>query len=473
MPIAPKFHVEHILNLALQMKLSPEKVRKKQLKAVEELIADIQEETLYPLDYVVYRITEYRGDEIEQPMFVGAALIGDLVALIAVVSRSLTFDAQGMLTVNEAAEVLQVSTRTISRLRHEGLVFYWVVELDGRYRLGCTKGMLKSFKERKKNRLMTASRFSRLTIDEQSSIVDAALLYKGSGRSLNDVAAELSNETGRGHETIRVLLQEDVQANKLLEHPPTLSKHDARVIERARKMGVPWERITEKYKRSRDALNKAVSRQRATRLKQLEILHVELDVFQRDDAQEVILGSPIVLNVPYPVLSIDPLSFGAFTIAQSSSDEIAIVSAMHLLRKRSSNQIKKLEYSPKISSINQIESDLYWSFLLQQQLMLKAFPAALSVAAQHAGRPLHELPSGRIISLVQHVICIVGDVCGMLNPSIGQTAIKTSSAALDRALTSLNVTKTQDVAAARQIPPLMSCPFHMVVPWSYLIPRTK
>jgi|TARA_B100000959_G_C14896323_1_gene588913 hypothetical protein len=237
-------------------------------------------------------------------------------------------------------------------------------------------------------------------------------------------------------------------------------------------MGVSWENILKRYKRSIDALRKAVARHRATKLKQLEILHVELDVFLRSDAQDVILGSSVVLDVPPPVLSIDPLTFGTFTIAQSSSDEIAIVSAMHLLRKRACNQIKQLEYSPKVSSIDQIEHDLKWSFLLQQQLMLKAFPPSLALAVQHAGRPLHELPSVRIISLVQHVICVVGDVCGMLDPSVGHTAVKTSVAVLDRALSSLNVSQTQDVAAARQKPPLILCPFHNIVPWSYLIPRT-
>ncbi len=472
MPITSKFHLEHIYDLALQMKRAPEEVRKKQIQSAENLLIDLEEETIYPLDYVVYRITRYRGDAIEQPMLAGNALIGDIVSLIAIVSWTLDIDATGMLTVYEAAKELQISTRTVSRLRREGLVFYWVMEQDKRRRLGCTREMLQSFKERRKERLTSASRFSRLSAEEQHWIVDAALRYKGSGRSLNDVAVELSNESGRGHETIRVLLQDDEQVNALLRHPPPLSKHDAKVIERARRMGVSWESITTRYKRSADALRKSVARQRATQLKQLKILHIELDVFLRDDAQAVILGSSIVLDVPPPVLSIDPLTFGTCTIAQSASNEIAIVSAMHLLRKRASSQIKLLAYSPKVRSIDQIEQDLRWSFLLQQQLMLKAFPSSLAVAVQHAGRPLHELPSGRIVSLVQHVIRVVGDVCGMLDPSKGQTAAKTSASVLDRALSSLTVSQSKDIAAARQKPPLIHCPFHNAVPWSYLIPRT-
>jgi hypothetical protein len=473
MPIAPKFHIEDMYDLALQMKRAPESVRKKQIQAAEDLLVDIEEETIYPLDYIVYRITKYRGDEIEQPMLAGNALTGDLVSLIAIVSRTLDIDAEGMLTVADAATKLRVSPRTISRLRKDGLVFYWVVEPDKRRRLGCTDEMLQSFMKRKKERLTSASRFSRLSAEEKRWIVDAALQYRGFGRSLNDVAVELSKKTGRGQETIRELLHGDEQAHALLHHPPPLSKHDAKVVERARRMGVSWEKITSKYKRSRDALRKAVARQRATRLKQLEVLHIELDVFQRNDAQEVILGSPIVLNVPPPLLTIDPLTFGRYSIAQSTSEEIAIVSAMHLLRKRANSHIKTLGYSPKVSSVNQIENDLYWSFLLQQQLMLNAFPPSLAVAVQHAGRPLHELPSGKILSLVQQVIVVVGDVCGMLDPSKGQNTAKTPASVLDRALSSLDISQTKDVAAARQKAPFIRCPFHNVVPWSYLIPTMQ
>jgi hypothetical protein len=324
-----------------------------------------------------------------------------------------------------------------------------------------------------KKRLSTASQFSRLSPEEQRRIVDAALKYNGSERSLNDIAVALSKETGRGHETIRVILQSDAQTKGLLQHLPPLSKHDARVIERARRLGVSWEKLTRKYKRSVDALRKAVARQRATKLRQLEILHIELDVFLRSDAEEVILGSPIVSNLPPPLLSIDPLTFGTFGYEQNESDEIAIASAMHLLRKRAKEEIKNLGYAPLVSAIDRIESDLRWSFLLQQQLMLKAIPSSLAVAVQHAGRPLHELPSGRIVSLIQNVISVVGDVCGMLNPSIGQTAGKTPASVLDRTLSSSVVTHAQDIAAARQQPPLILHPFHHVVSWSHLIPKTN
>ena len=472
MPIAPKFQVKYMYELALQIKRAPEKIRRKQIEAAEELLLDLDEGSLYPLDYVVYRITQYRSDSLEQPMIVGNALIGDIVSLIAIISRTLGTSSEGMFTVAQAADYLTVSTRTLSRLRQEGLVFYWVVDSNGRRRLGCTEEMLQTFKERKNERLTSASHFSRLSNEERKKIIASALEYKGSGRTLNDVALEIANETGRGHETIRGLLQSDARANELLPHSPPLSKFDARVIDRARRIGISWETLTQRYGRTVDALRKAVARQRATKLKQLKINYVELEVFSRGDAEEVILGASVVLNLMPPLFSIDPLKLSSFAVELSAKDEISIVSAMHLLRKRASLRIENLQYSPQIQLIEKIEADLRWAFLLQQQLMLKAVPSSVATAVQHAGRPLHELPSVRVTSLIKNVISIVGSVCGMLDPSKGQFAGKTPSSVLDRALSASDVSQSLDVAAAKQQPTDIICPFHEVVPWSYLLPRT-
>jgi len=112
MPIAPRFHIEHVHDLALQLKRAPLPVRLKQVQTIETLIFEIEDGTLYPLDYIVYRITGYRSDGDDQPMLLGSALVGDLVATVAIVSHSLHIPAESALTVEETAKSLGVSTRT-------------------------------------------------------------------------------------------------------------------------------------------------------------------------------------------------------------------------------------------------------------------------------------------------------------------------------------------------------------------------
>ncbi|MDG1137417.1 MAG: hypothetical protein P8N28_04060, partial [Phycisphaerales bacterium] len=196
MPIAPRFHIPDVHDLALQIKRASEKIRLQQIKTVEKLLHEIESETLYPLDYLVFRITHYRGDALKQPMLLGSALKGDLVSLIAEVSWSLDLPANNMLTVEESASYLRVSSRTISRLRGEGLVFYWVKEPSGRKRLGCSEEMLASFKDRNQSRLENASGFSLLSKHEKESLVLMALEYKGTKRSLNGIAKELAERSG-------------------------------------------------------------------------------------------------------------------------------------------------------------------------------------------------------------------------------------------------------------------------------------
>ena len=470
MPIAPHFHLEHMRDLAMQMKCAPEKIRHKQLKAVEEVLIEIDGNTLYPLDYIVFRITKHRTDNLEQPMLFGHALLGDLVSLVAIVSWTLRLPSHGMKTVQEAAEYLKVSSRTISRLRKEGLVFYWVVEKDGKKRLGCAKEMLSQFQDRNSKRLELASKFSRLTGSEKQQIVSAAMQYNGNGRTLNSIASELAKKSGRGHETVRSLLQSIELPSQSLNSRKPLTKQDIKIIERARRLGITWEALSVRFTKSVGALQKALARLRATRLKQLDISYVELDVFQREGADEVILSPIVVKKLLPPVLSINPLHFGFASEMQVQSDETAMVSAMHLLRRRAKLRIQQLTYSPNEHVLDRIETDLRWSYLLQQQLILFAIQPCIAIAVQHIGRPLHELPPLEVITTIKEVISIASDACGSLDPSKGQSTTRTPAATLDRTLSKSNALKVQDRAATLLQIPSILLPFKHIVSWNYLIP---
>jgi hypothetical protein len=473
MPIAPRFHIPDVRELALQIKRAPEKIRLKQIKTVEQLLCEIENETLYPFDYLVFRITKYKGDALVQSMLLGSALKGDLVSLIAEVSWTLELPDEGMLTIDESASFLQVSSRTVSRLRGEGLVFYWVKEKSGRKRLGCAEESLASFKERNLSRIKTASCFSLLSKQEKESIVRLALEYKGTMRSLNDIAKELSGKSGRGHETIRALLETVSESKHALKKTYSMTTHDARLVERARGFGIPWNKLEIRFQRSAGALRKAVARLRRRRLKQLRIQYIDLDIFAREDAEEVILGNPVVKKVLPPVLHIDPLHFGFDSEMQVVSEEIAMVSAMHLLKRRAKQGIAKLRYSPSEKSLDRIETDLRWAYVLQQQLMLFAVTPAMAVAVQHAGRPLHELPLKKSRELVQQVIDIVGESCGVLDVSKGQTTLSTPASAVDRVLSSIAFESVKSRAATRLEIPTIAFPFYRVVQWSFLLPKRE
>ena len=470
MPISPRFHSEQVRALSLQIERAPEAVRRKQMEAAQELIREIEDDALYPYDYFVYRVTAYRSELQNQPILLGGALLGDVVALVARVSRTLLIPARGMYTVEETAKYLNISTRTLSRLRSEGFVFYWVVEEDGTKRLGCSKQMIDEFTLRNSTRLQQASEFTRLSKAEQNEIVSIAKQYQGQKKYLSQVAAEIAKTSSRGHETIRSLLQQEGELKEEFPQPQRLSRGFARAIEGSIREGVTWVELEQKYKRTPDAMRKAIARLRATRVKQLNISYVAMDMFQRDDAEEVILGSQAAIDVDPPVLVLNSLQFPE---NETELEETAVVSAMHLLRLRASENITLLTYTAQESLLDRIETDLRWSYLLQQKLIIEAMPSSLAVAVQHVGRPLHELPANKLISLVGHVIKIVGEACGQLDPTKGQTAKRTPSATVDRSIPLLEEFPSATRAAARFKAIEISCPYHSVVPWSNLIPTSN
>lgn len=469
MPVASRFHIECIRDLTSQILKEPIMTRLEQMKSTEKLLKEIGEESLYPFDYIRYRITGKRVGASEQQVLLGSALLGDLVALVALVSRTLNLPANSTLTVSEAAEMLQISTRTLSRLRHEGLVFHWVSDLSGKRRLGCTAEELMDFKGRNVQRIQQASVFSRLTTKEKQELVQLALQCDEKTKTLSEVAATLAKKSYRGHETVRLLLQQANSTAQRFQRTGRLSRNDVREIESELKRGTSWDVITNRYQRSAGAIRKSLLRLRATRLKQLNIDYIELDVFSREDAQEVILGAQSAQQVDSPVLFLDSLEFDhGKSIA--TQDEIGLVSAMHLLKHRAYLQTRTLRYAPKGKVLDRIETDLRWSYLLQQKLIVQAMPSALAVAVQHAGRPLYELPVNRLESLLHLVVRVVGETCAKLDPSTGQSVLKTPAAVLDRTLPLTNAGTKPLRAAAKYTSIAIKCPYHQVVPWTNLLP---
>ncbi len=468
MPIAPRFFIRHMRNFALEIARAPEKIRVQQMEAAEQLLQELEENRLYPYDYIVFRITGYRGDEVNQPTLLGSALLGDIVALIAIVSRTLDLSPDGMMDVKQAAKKLHVSLRTLSRLRREGLVFHWVLESNGRRRLGSSSAMLEQFANQNEERMKRASNFSRLSDEEKKEIVSFAMSLKGEMRSLSEAAVDISKQSGRDHETIRLLLQQQKEVAQLFRQTRSLSRTDVKEIEQELRVGTSWKELEGRYQRTAGSMQKTLARMRSTRLKKLDVSHVELDIFSRKDSEEVILGAQVSQNVTPAILLLDSLDFPY----ESSilHNETAVVSAMHLLRRRAKLLIKDIGYSPSLRVLDRIETDLRWSFLLQQQLVVGAMHSSLAVAVQHAGRPLQELPADRLDSLLKHMIQVIGETCSKLDPSKGQMVHKTPASVLDRSLSLFDQHSKPQRAAAKYIKIQLHCPFHQIVPWSFLLP---
>jgi RNA polymerase primary sigma factor len=471
MPHAPRFQLEKLRELGDQIKLAPEHVRKKQMGLCESLIDEIDSGNLYPLDYVVFRVTGYRLDAENQPLFLGDPLINDLVSLVAVISWTLNLSANSMLPVEEVGALFGVSKRTISRLRKEGLVFHWVTEQNGKRRIGCKNKTAMQFLKTHKDRLHSASSFSHLSLEEQKTIIDAALTYKGSELTLNALARELVKNNHRGLETVRLLIKNNDQVQSVLKQTHTFDQRDSRLVQRAIRFGVRWKTIQNRFQRTVPALRKAILRLKSLDLQDDKIPFVALPSFSRHDAEDVILQMDVVKNVHPPtfILDVDNVHLSP---AVSESDELSLVSAMHLLSSRATLAITSLPYTPTTMQVDRIETDLRWVYLLRQQLVLSVMPAGLAVFVQHVERPLSQLPLHQSLEILRRTLAIIWDVVAHVDPTRGQRVSRLAVAQIDRMLSRERSIARSRRASAKRQSALIPFPTSELVSWSRLLPYT-
>ena len=471
MPVAPKFLTSQISEFAKQIARAPSHVKEQQLSELESFLFELEESRLYPYDFVIYRVSGFRLEGSVHINMLGSALINDVVAAIAVVSRTMDIDAGDTLTLSEVAVDFGVSPRTINRLRHEGLPFIWVTEPSSKRRLGCRKSQLIKFKKARENRIVNASIFSRLSDIEKKMIVEFALTYQGQGKTINEVAIELKEECGRGLETIRAILKNNIEVSKALPLKQPLMRQDARDIEEAIQQGESWNLLATRYKRTKNAMRGALARLRRDRLKRLSIKFIELSVFEMNDAREVLLSPDIVKNCLPPITELNIFEIDDTATALAIQDETAIVAAMYVLRKSAKESIGALQYSPTEAELDAIESDLRWAWMLQQSLMLSALPVSLAVATQHAGRKLTELPPSKLQYYVDKSMALTEEICSTIDPKSNQTLSKMTALIVDRSFSNSNVKQASAKATARLKSTAQLQSFYKQSQWSMLLPK--
>ena len=110
-------------------------------------------------------------------------------------------EEDSFLTVDEAAKLLNVSTKTISRWRKQGLESEMRL-ISGRNRIIIWRSQLESFAAAHPARVEKGSRFSQMTDEERHEIIERAKRMAAVGQKLTQVIRRLSESTGRSAETI-------------------------------------------------------------------------------------------------------------------------------------------------------------------------------------------------------------------------------------------------------------------------------
>lgn len=277
------------------------KSRGLQLPRAEQLHDEIDSSRTYPFDLVVHRITGYHSESDEQTLITGQALAHDLRFLIDEVSYSL--DGQDDLnepceTVEQLAERMNVSTKTIRRWRDLGLRWRWIKNQRDKLQQVFPASAVDHFVQQHPQRVEQAAQFEQMSDELREQILKRAKRLAGAtDATLNQVAAHLAKRTGRGLETLRQLLEKHDR-----EHPDTpmfghrqkpLTARDRNLAYRAWKRGIRSSALVERLGRTRTTVYRLICQARLQRVESLARPYVPAAVFQREDADAVLLGESL------------------------------------------------------------------------------------------------------------------------------------------------------------------------------------
>ena len=466
-PSASRFHCQPLAELARQLHYAPKEKRHEQLTRAERLHDELDPAINYPFDYIAYRITRYRQTRGETVLLVGEAVRPDLRLIIDQLSRSLTvpIDAEPTATTSELSDRLGVSRRTIERWRKAGLRWRWVEPGDGGpLTVGYPEKAIEHFIAQHPDRVQKAGRFAHLSEAERQRLLERARrLASVTGASLNEVAAHLARRTGRGQETIRLLLARHDQAHPdtplFAHHTGPLTPKQQRVIARAHRIGVPAGRIARRFRRSRSTIYRVINERRALEAQRLTLNHVNSRVFERDDADEVLLrpgmaqhaldASPGLSSTPVADLPEALQPVYRQPLVDEAHQRSLLLRYNYLKRKADRQRGAFDRYQPRAADLDSFDALIQEARAVRDLVVRVNLPTVLSLARRH----LLDTPdpaSQRLLALLRQGNAILFETIETYDPSRSQSFESYLSNTLMRRFASEETSTAGDTGKAQR-----------------------
>jgi RNA polymerase primary sigma factor len=286
-------------DLFSELRFAPAKQQQNQLRAAGELALIIDAEKQYPFEFICFRLTGYRPkDDLSGKFVSGADLTHDLQIIINKLSRKVaphTGDfAEKVLTVEQLADQMKVSTKTIRRWRQRGLMGWIFVFDNGKKMLGFPESSIDEFAKNNPDITLTASNFSQLNQKEKQHILDTARrIARKENLSRYQVILQTAHVTGRSKETIRTLLIDFELSNpqkKVFAKPAgTVRPHDAKTIHKLYAEGTPVPDLMDRFHRSRSSIYRIINQRRSKILSRMKIEFIDSPQFTDTDATQTII----------------------------------------------------------------------------------------------------------------------------------------------------------------------------------------
>ena len=286
-----------------QVRFAPRDKKLQQAARAEKLLAELVPGKSYNYVDLCQRITDFKPEHYPDLRITAEEARHDLRLFVEDVSAAADVPAddagERVLTIEELAEMFNVSTKTIQRWREQGLVSRRFV-FDGRKRVGFLQSSIDRFVQTNEDRIARGSRFSQLSDEERELIIYRARRLAKYGAGPAEVARRLAIKTGRSPETIRYTLKGFEEEHPDLAIFPDnggpLSEEDKQGIYQHYRRGESVDALCKRYHRTKTSVYRIINEVRAERIRLLPLDLIDNPLFAKPWAEKQILGPPPVVE---------------------------------------------------------------------------------------------------------------------------------------------------------------------------------
>jgi RNA polymerase primary sigma factor/RNA polymerase sigma factor len=272
-----------------QVRVTSRDKKLEHVNRAEKLLAEVEPGRSYPYDYLCYRITEYRPDTPAGVTVPGRELAHDLRLFVEDVSDSANVKVEDagepVHTVDELSKMFNVSTKTISRWREQGLVSRRFLFDGKRKRVGFLRSSVDWFVSHNTERVRRGERFSQLTDEERRDMIERARRLVRAGGCPSEVARRVAQHMNRSIETVRYTLKQfDKQHPDLAVFPEQtgiLTDDVKKKIYQQSRRGESVDSLARRFCRTRTTIYRVLNEMRARRILELPLDYMYHESFDK------------------------------------------------------------------------------------------------------------------------------------------------------------------------------------------------
>lgn len=383
-----------------QVRYAPRNKKIEQTEKAEQLLREVDPEKCYPFELICFRITDFRPSSSPHQTIVGKDLIHDLRLFIEDVSDAANIHAdeivQTVYTVDDLSKRFNVSTKTISRWRQQGLVSRRFIT-NGRKRVGFLASSVEFFVAKHRKKIERGEKFSQLTDREKGEIVQRARRLSRLGSCPSEITRRIAKQMNRSVETIRYTLKHfDQQHPDFAIFPDRygpLTDDAKRTIYREHLTGrTPIGALAKRFAKTKTSIYRVINEMRARFIMELPLDFIANDEFEAENAASKILGEfPAAdpkAKAPRAPSGLPPYLSTLYQVPLLTSEqEVHLFRKFNFLKFRAANLRDQLDLSDaKVALMDEIER-LYESAVAVKNRIVQAnLRLVVSIAKRHVNQ---------------------------------------------------------------------------------------